>query len=103
MLFNSLDFAVFFPVVTLLYFLLPQKARIPMLLAASCWFYMAFVPRYIFILAFLILFDYAAGLWIEKASGRRRRWVLIASLCANIGMLGFFKYFNFFNGNFAAL
>ena len=59
MLFNSLDFAVFFPVVTLLYFLLPLKARGWMLLAASCWFYMAFIPKYIFILIFLIFEDEA--------------------------------------------
>jgi alginate O-acetyltransferase complex protein AlgI len=103
MLFNSLNFAVFFPVVTLLYFLLPAKARVPMLLAASCWFYMAFIPRYIFILIFLIFFDYTAGLLIEKAQGGRRRALLIASLCANVGMLGFFKYFSFFSGNVTAL
>jgi D-alanyl-lipoteichoic acid acyltransferase DltB (MBOAT superfamily) len=103
MLFNSLQFAVFFPVVTLLYFLLPQKARVPLLLGASCVFYMAFVPRYILILAVLILVDFAAGIWIENARGHRRKTFLIVSLCANIGMLGFFKYFNFLNGNVAAL
>ena len=62
MLFNSLQFAVFFPVVTLLYFVLPQRGRVPLLLVASCWFYMAFVPKYILILAVLILVDYTAGL-----------------------------------------
>jgi alginate O-acetyltransferase complex protein AlgI len=103
MLFNSPEFAVFFPIVTLLYFLLPQRMRAPMLLAASCWFYMAFVPKYILILVFLILFDFTAGILIENAQGRRRRIFLIASLCANIGMLGFFKYFNFLNGNFASM
>lgn len=103
MLFNSLQFAVFFPVVTLLYFLLPQKARVPLLLGASCVFYMAFVPKYILILAVLILVDYAAGIWIENAQGQRRKIFLAVSLCANVGMLGFFKYFNFLNGNIAAL
>jgi alginate O-acetyltransferase complex protein AlgI len=103
MLFNSLQFAVFFPVVTLLYFLLPQKARVPLLLGASCIFYMAFVPKYILILAVLILVDFAAGIWIENAQGHRRKVFLIVSLCANVGMLGFFKYFNFLNGNVAAL
>src|ERR1700723_2049017 len=99
MLFNSLQFAVFFPVVTLLYFLLPHKGRVPLLLVASCVFYMAFVPKYILILAALILIDYAAGIWIENAHGHRRKVFLIVSLCANVGMLGFFKYFNFLNGN----
>ncbi len=103
MLFNSLQFAIFFPVVTLLYFLLPHKARVPLLFAASCIFYMAFVPKYILILAVLILIDYAAGIWIENARGHRRKIILIVSLCANVGMLGFFKYFNFLNGNVAAL
>ena len=103
MLFNSLQFAIFFPVVTLLYFLLGKSARVPMLLAASCLFYMAFVPKYILILVALILIDFAAGLLIEQASGPRRRWFLVASLCANIGMLGFFKYFNFFNANISGL
>src|SRR3982751_1240845 len=42
MLFNSFEFAIFFPIVTLLYFLLPQKLRVPLLLIASCVFYMAF-------------------------------------------------------------
>ena len=103
MLFNSLQFAVFFPVVTLLFFLLPQKLRVPLLLVASCVFYMAFVPKYILILAVLILVDYLAGIWIENAQGQRRKIFLIVSLCANVGMLGFFKYFNFLNGNVTAL
>ncbi|MEI8343224.1 MAG: MBOAT family protein, partial [Verrucomicrobiota bacterium] len=103
MLFNSLHFAIFFPIVTLLYFLLGKKARVPMLLAASCVFYMAFVPQYILILFVLILFDYMAGILIEKSTGRRRQFFLVASLCANIGMLGFFKYFNFFNANVSEL
>jgi alginate O-acetyltransferase complex protein AlgI len=99
MLFNSLEFAVFFPIVTILYFLLPQKFRVALLLVASCVFYMAFVAKYILILAAVILIDYTAGIQIERATGHRRRVVLIISLCANIGLLGFFKYFNFLNNN----
>ena len=103
MLFNSLQFAVFFPVVTLLYFWLPHRMRVALLLVASCVFYMAFVPKYILILAFLIVVDYSAGILIENAQGHRRKLLLVTSLCANIGMLGFFKYFNFVNDNLAAL
>ncbi len=103
MLFNSLQFAVFFPAVVLLYFLLPHKVRLPLLLAASCAFYMDFVPKYILILAVLIAIDFTAGTWIENARGHRRKVFLIVSLCANIGMLAFFKYFDFLNGNVAAL
>jgi len=103
MLFNSLPFYVFFPLVTLGYFLLPHRFRWLWLLAASAYFYMAFIPAYILILFATILIDYAAGLAIEKAQGKRRRWFLVVSLAANLGMLGFFKYFNFFNANAAAL
>lgn len=103
MLFNSLQFSIFFPIVTLLYFALPQRGRTPLLLAASCWFYMAFVPKYILILGVVILVDYTAGLLIEPAAGARRKLVLVASLAANIGLLAFFKYFNFLDANLAAI
>jgi D-alanyl-lipoteichoic acid acyltransferase DltB (MBOAT superfamily) len=99
MLFNSLHFLIFFPVVTLLYFLLPYRWRVPMLLAASCYFYMALIPVYILILFFVIVVDYFAGMLIENAEGHNRRLFLLASLTANIGVLGFFKYFNFLNTN----
>lgn len=103
MLFNSFQFLIFFPLVTALYFLLPARWRWALLLAASCVFYMAFVPAYILILAFTILVDYAAGLWIGRAEGPRRKGLLVASLVANLGVLAFFKYFNFLNGNLEAL
>jgi alginate O-acetyltransferase complex protein AlgI len=99
MLFNSVNFAIFYFVVTLLYFVLPFKARWLLLLAASCFFYMAFVPVYILILGFTIVIDYYAGLYIEKSEGKRRKQLLVISLAANIGILAIFKYFNFFNEN----
>jgi alginate O-acetyltransferase complex protein AlgI len=98
MLFNSLEFALFFPVVTALYFALPHRARWLMLLAASCYFYMAFVPVYILILGFTIVIDYFAGILIENSQGQRRRLFLIASLIANVGILCVFKYYNWLNG-----
>lgn len=103
MLFNSFQFLLFYPLVTFLYFVLPHRARWALLLIASCYFYMAFVPVYILILLFTILVDYSAGLLIEGASGGRRRLFLLASLAANVGVLAFFKYFNFVNANMAAL
>jgi len=103
MLFNSAEFAIFFPIVTLLYFILPYRSRWAMLLAASCYFYMAFIPIYILILFFTIGIDYFAGILIEQAQGRKRTLFLFCSLLANIGVLGFFKYFNFFNSNIEAL
>ncbi len=103
MLFNSLHFAVFFPVVTLLYFLLTHRARVPLLVAASCYFYMAFVPAYVLILFVVIGIDFIAGRLIEPAQGARRRWLLGLSIVANVGLLSFFKYFDFFQSNVAAI
>jgi len=97
MLFNSLQFAVFFPIVTTLFFLLPHRLRGFMLLLASCYFYMAFIPKYILILIFTILIDYAAGLLISGSHGRARMRWLVMSIVANVGTLAFFKYFNFLN------
>ncbi|MEO8169034.1 MAG: MBOAT family O-acyltransferase [bacterium] len=103
MLFNSLQFLVFFCIVTAAYFALPRRTRWPLLLIASCYFYMVLVPSYILILFFLILVDYAAGIFIEQSQGARRKLILVLSLIANIGMLAFFKYFNFIDNNLAEL
>ena len=103
MLFNSLDFLIFFPVVTAGYFVVPSRFRWAWLLIASCYFYMAFIPAYILILFFVITIDYVAGVAIEHALGRRRKLFLLMSLLANLGTLAIFKYFNFLNGNLAGL
>ncbi len=103
MVFNSLQFLVFFIIVTIWYFLLPHKLRWFLLLAASCYFYMTFVPRYILILGVTIVVDYLAGIYLEKFSGKSRKYFLILSLVANIGVLVFFKYYNFLNFNLDTL
>ena len=103
MLFNSFPFLLFFIIVTLLYFVLPHKARWLLLLISSCYFYMAFVPIYIFILGFTIVIDYFAGIFIENAIGKKRKLFLIFSLIANIGVLSVFKYYNFINQNLSFL
>jgi alginate O-acetyltransferase complex protein AlgI len=99
MLFNSLEFLIFFPIVTLIYFLLPHKFRWFHLLVASCIFYMFFIPVYILILIFTIIVDYYAGIMIEHVPKHRKKMFLILSLIANIGVLAVFKYFNFFAEN----
>jgi alginate O-acetyltransferase complex protein AlgI len=99
MLFNSIEFLFFFPVVTLIYFLLPHQWRWLHLLLASCVFYMAFIPKYIIILAFTIVVDYIAGIKIEASKGHQRRLFLIISILANVGILSLFKYYNFFISN----
>jgi alginate O-acetyltransferase complex protein AlgI len=103
MLFNSYHFLIFFPIVTLLYFILPHKIRWFFLLVSSCYFYMAFIPIYILILGFTITVDYFAGIYIDNSEGRRRKLYLICSLIANIGVLAIFKYYNFINNNFSFL
>jgi D-alanyl-lipoteichoic acid acyltransferase DltB (MBOAT superfamily) len=83
--------------------MLKHDKRWVWLLLASCYFYMAFVPVYIVILAFTIVVDYFAGIIIEKSTGARRKRFLVYSLIANIGILCFFKYFNFLNDNLSFL
>ena len=107
MLFNSFQFLLFFPIVVVIYFLLPQKYRWLHLLVASCLFYAAFIPAYLLILLLTIIVDYFAGIWIENAEGKRRKLFLIVSIFANVGILAVFKYYNFFveniNGLFSAI
>ncbi len=103
MLFNSFHFVFFFLVVTTLYFLLPHRYRWMLLLGSSCYFYMAFIPVYILILGFTIVVDYFAGILLETAEGKKRKYWLIASLIANIGVLAVFKYYNFLNDNLSGL
>ncbi|GAC1310988.1 MAG: MBOAT family protein [Mucilaginibacter sp.] len=103
MLFNSIPFAIFFTVVTTLYFTVPHKFRWGLLLLSSCYFYMMFVPVYILILGFTIVVDYFAGIVIERSHGRKRKLFLVVSLVANIGVLAAFKYYNFINENISIL
>ena len=99
MLFNSLQFLLFFIVVTLTYFGLKWQGRWILLLVASCYFYMVLKPEYILILFLTIVIDYIAGIWIAKTTGPARRWLLILSLISNLGILAFFKYLGFFTEN----
>ncbi len=104
MLFNSVEFLIFFPVVTFLFFVLPHRFRWSLLLAASCFFYMFFKPVYILILAFTIVIDYYAGILLENEQDKvKKKKYLIASLIANIGVLAVFKYYNFLNGNITGI
>lgn len=96
MLFNSLQFLVFFVFVISLYYAIPSRARWMLLLVVSCYFYMVFVPGYVLILFGVILIDYCSAFLIEKNTGRWRKIFLALSLVSNLGILVFFKYYNFF-------
>ena len=103
MLFNSIPFLIFFVSVVTAYYLLPHRWRWPLLLVASSYFYMAFVPVYILILAFTILVDYFGGILIERNEGAARKRWLTLSVIANLGVLSFFKYYGFLSENIEVL
>lgn len=103
MLFNSLQFLIFLPIVVGLYYLLPPKHRWILLFVASCYFYMAFVPQYILILFLIIGVDYIVALTIEQVSGKLKKFYLIISIISNIGLLAAFKYLAFINENLTQL
>ena len=118
MLFNSLEFLVFFPVVTNLYFLMPTlRIRNILLLIASYFFYMQYKPEYGLLMLFSTLINYIAALQMDKArdritdkagnkaggkavdiTGQKKLWMAI-SIVGTLGVLFFFKYFNFFNSS----
>ncbi len=97
MLFNSLEFIFFFPLVVALYFTISPKYRWILLLIASYYFYMCWNYKYIVLIAFSTVVDYLAGILMYRTKKKKLRTVyLIASLTTNLGLLFFFKYFNFF-------
>lgn len=96
MLFNSVHFVLFFPVVCALYFLLPARFRWFFLLAASYYFYMCWEAKYGILLATSTLIDYVAAMQVARAERvRTRRLWLAASLVGNFGILFSFKYLGF--------
>lgn len=99
--FNSLAFLIYLPVVVGLYWVLPFKARKYWLLAASYFFYMYWNPAFLFLLLFSTAVDYCCGRGIEANRERKDlcRFFLGCSLCMNLGLLFFFKYFDFFAGS----
>ncbi len=102
MLFNSFEFLFFLPIVSILFFLLPHQFRIIFLLVVSCIFYCYFIPIYLLLLLFIIVVDYFAGIKIEDNLTYKKYW-LIFSITANLGILAIFKYYNFFITNFNEL
>jgi len=103
MLFNSLQFCLFFPAVVAAYFLLPHRWRWAWLLVTSYGFYMAWEPGYVVLLWLSTAVDFVAARRIAGAEGgARKRWLFL-SLGANLGLLFFFKYYNFFTDSLGTL
>jgi D-alanyl-lipoteichoic acid acyltransferase DltB (MBOAT superfamily) len=107
MLFNSLEFALFLPTVLLLYYALRHKQQNILLLIASYIFYGFWDVRFLSLIVVSTVVDYSVALWVERAreagNGRQAQIALMISLATNLGLLGFFKYFNFFVASFIQL
>ena len=106
MLFPSIDFAVFLPVVFLLYWFVFQrslKLQNAFILFASMVFYGWWDWRYLGLVFISAATDYLAAIAMDRTDhAKRRKALLILSLLVNLGMLGFFKYYNFFIESFNA-
>lgn len=101
MLFNSLEFLIFFPIVVILYFACPYRYRWALLLGASYYFYAAWKLEYIFLLLAVTLISYTTALLMVKPEYQNKRvGLLVLAVGLNLAPLFVFKYFNFFNDSF---
>ena len=105
MLFNSIDFAIFLPIVFMLYWFVTNRSlrmQNVLLLVASYFFYACWDWRFMFLLLFSTLLDYYTGLKMQEAKriSMRKFWFWL-SVTVNLGFLGVFKYYNFFATSFA--
>ncbi len=109
MLFNSVDFLIFFPIVTLFYFVIPHRWRYLWLLLASYYFYMCWNPKYALLMATSTVITWVSGLLIDRSDKlvygttrtdkrkgelEKKLWVAL-SFISNLSILFFFKYFDF--------
>lgn len=103
MVFHSFSYLLFFPIVFAVYYLLPKKARVIWLLAASYFFYGYADIRYVILLLAITLLAYGSGLAIEKAASFQKtalaKGILVFTILGNLGILGYFKYANFLLDN----
>lgn len=104
MLFNSPEYFLFLAIVLLLYYALTHRYQNYMLLVASYVFYGMWDYRFLSLIVISTLVDFCAGQLIYRSSSAgRRRFFLLVSVVTNLGILGFFKYFDFFTANAARL
>ena len=94
--FNSIDFLIFFPLIVLIFFVLPHRIRWIALLAASYYFYMSWSAELIILILFTTAVSYLAAIGIERSkSGVKKKLLLTTTLVTSLGILFFFKYFTF--------
>ena len=99
MLFNSINFAIFLPIVFILYWVLHNNLRFQnlLLVRSSYFFYACWDWRFLFLLAFSTMLDYLTGIKIYETNNKKHKKIwLWLSISVNLGLLGFFKYYNFF-------
>lgn len=104
MLFNSIDFLIFFPIVLIVYFAIPNRIKYLWLLAASYFFYMCWNAKYALLILTSTVITYLSGLLIEKAihldvdsvkKKKIKKGIVALSFISNLGILFYFKYINF--------
>ena len=107
MLFNTLNFAVFLPIVFLLYWFVFNKnfkLQNILLLVSSYFFYACWDWRFLLLLVFSTLLDYYTGLKMSDSTSKaQKKFWFVVSVSINLGFLGIFKYYNFFSESFAEL
>jgi alginate O-acetyltransferase complex protein AlgI len=97
MLFNTFHFAYFFALLLPLYWVLPHRPQNYLILAASYYFYACWDPRFLTLLVLSTVMDYGCGLAVDRIDEPKKRKMFVAlSMALNLGMLGYFKYYNFF-------
>lgn len=96
MSFNSAEYAIFLPIVFILYWALPNKYRWILVLGASYFFYMNWNPKYVVLILFTTIVSYTCGLLLEKTNNKgRKKLIVVVALILCLGVLFVFKYFNF--------
>ena len=107
MLFNSLEFLLFFPAVCLCYYVIPHRVKYLFLLACSYFFYMCWNPQYALLMLTSTAITYASGLLIDSAEKTtnekqrlcKKKLYVALSFISNLSILFFFKYFDFATGS----
>ncbi len=98
MLFNSLHFAIFLPIVFILYWKIPSKYRWILLLVSSYYFYMSWNVKYVILILFTTIISYTCALLLERTNDKKMKKVYLSlTLVVSLGILFIFKYFNFFS------